>query len=321
MLITLPSAEFAERLSLERLNPGFEDAGEIQGGVLAYAGLALAGYLENVTPGRCVLFGSSELGYLDSLAQDDATARLGDFFAMQVACVLVASSKVVEPWILDVATEKGVAVYRSGLSPQSIQAAVSKRLRDWLAPVETIHGVMMDVSGMGVLLLGESGVGKSECALELIERGHRLVADDAVVVKRISDEVAIAEPREALRHAMELRGIGLIDVRALFGMGSITERKQIELVIRLEMSHPDTPYERLGVDQATTEVCGVDLPYLVIPVLEGKNLSILVEVAAMNQHLRNLGINTARDLTDDLDRRLAAKIAARRVDLDPPSFD
>lgn len=310
--ISLPAAALAERLSLDRLNPGFEDAGVIEGSQCYYAGLALAGYLANVRSNRCVLLGSSELGYLASLDEAEARARLGELLEQGVGCLLVAADDDPPALVLDVATQARCGVYHSPtIPPRAVQPAVSEQLRDWLAPREIIHGVMMDVSGMGVLILGDSGIGKSECALELIKRGHRLVADDAVVLKRISDIEVRAEPPETLKHAMELRGIGLIDVRSLFGMGSISERVQVELVVRLEEADPSRRYERLGVDQESLEICGVPVPYLVIPIREGKNLSILVEVAAMNQHLRNLGVNTAKDITEDLERRLEEKARAR----------
>lgn len=307
MLRTLPSLDLARRLSLLRLNAGFEDKGVLEGASVAYAGLGLAGYQGNSRPGRVILLGPSEFGYLASLSEAAARGAMAALFTQRVACLIVATEDEVPGYVLQEATLAEVAVYRSPFPPASVQPTVTEALRDWLAPVETMHGVMVDVSGMGVLILGESGIGKSECALELIRHGHRLVADDAVRVKRISDGVAVAEAPDGFRHAMELRGIGLIDVRSLFGMEAICDRKQIELVVRFELPSPERRYERLGIEQQATRICGVELPYLVIPIREGKNMAILVEVAAKNQHLRNLGINSAEEIAKSLERRIEQK--------------
>lgn len=305
MKARIPVPQLVEKFDLVCLQEGFEDPNWIEGSSVYYAGLALAGYLEHLGPQRAVLFGISEAGYLASLDPDEAREALARFLEIPHSCLICQAEIEVPAWLPKLAQEKGLGVYQaSRLKASAIQPLLSQYLRDCLAPQETIHGVMMDVSGTGVLLQGPSGIGKSECALELIKRGHRLVADDAVVVKRISDRVAVAEPRKLWRHAMELRGLGLIDVRSLFGMGAISDRIQIELVIRLEKWDPERTYERLGIEPSTREIAGVPIPFLVIPVIEAKNLSILVEVAAMNQHLRNLGVNSARELTEELEARL-----------------
>lgn len=304
----LPVAQLVEHLGLRRMNPGFEDTRSIEGSTVFYAGLAMAGYLDHIPFRRVVLMGSSELGYLQNLPEHEARAHASRFLALDLGCVLAASEEWVPDWFLELASASEVAVYYTrDLESAAIQPRVSEYLREALAPRETIHGVMMDVSGIGVLMVGSSGIGKSECALELIKRGHRLVADDAVLLKRITDELVVAEPPGTMRHAMELRGIGLIDVRALFGMAAISDRAKVELVVRLEPADPKVSYERLGLNTRTYEVAGVEVPYLVIPVIEAKNLSALVEVAAMNQHLRNLGVHSAKQLTDELERRLAER--------------
>lgn len=320
MRISLRSRDVAERLGLKRMNPGFEDGGVLEGSAVFFAGLALAGYLDHIRPHRLVLMGESELGYLESLAPDRARGSVARVLSLELGCLLASSDRWVPEYVVEEATARGVAVYYSrDIEPQALQPLVSEYLRDLLAPRETIHGVMMDISGVGVLLRGPSGIGKSECALELIKRGHRLVADDAVLLKRLSDRLVVAEPPEGLKHAMELRGIGLIDVRALFGMGAISEHKEVQLVVRLEKWDPSGSYERLGIDQETCEVAGVSVPYVVVPVIEAKNLSILIEVAAMNQHLRNLGINSARLLTDELEARLARRTALLKAQTEQES--
>jgi HPr kinase/phosphorylase len=310
MHLSIRARDVAERLGFKRMNPGFEDERVLEGSAVFFAGLAMAGYLEHVRPHRMILIGESELGYLEGLGEEKARANVVRVLDLELGCVLATSDRWVPQYLVEEATQRRVAIYYSrDISPQALQPRVSEFLRDQLAPRETIHGVMMDISGVGVLLQGPSGIGKSECALELIKRGHRLVADDAVLLKRLTDQMVVAEPPEGLKHAMELRGIGLVDVRALFGMGAISERKEVDLVVRLEKWDPAVSYERLGVDQKSCEVAGVERPYVVIPVIEAKNLSILIEVAAMNQHLRNLGIHSARLLTDALEARLAEKAA------------
>ncbi len=312
--------KLVQSLKLARMNEGFEDTRYIEGSGVFYAGLALAGYLNHLTPNRCVLMGASEVGYLQSLPQDEAIRHASQFLSRGLGCVLATSEEWVPEWFLELANQEKVGIYYStSLDGRGLQPFVSDFLRDHLAPRQTVHGVMMDVSGIGVLLLGASGIGKSECALELIKKGHRLVADDAVVLKRLSDRLVMAEPKEALKHAMELRGIGLIDVRALFGMGAISESKQVELVIRLETGDPSVSYERLGIETKTYDVAGVPVPYMLIPVIEGKNLSILIEVAAMNQHLRNLGVHSALELTNQVQKRLEQKIAAQAKGAAKPS--
>ena len=306
--LEIPVSRVAEHLELRRMNPGFDDTRTIEGSTVFYAGLAMAGYLDHIPLRRVVLMGESELGYLQNLPEHEARAHARRFLELDLGCVLSASEEWVPSWFVELATASGVGVYYTrDLESAAIQPRVSEYLREALAPRETVHGVMMDVSGIGVLMVGSSGIGKSECALELIKRGHRLVADDAVLLKRITDELVVAEPPGTMRHAMELRGIGLIDVRALFGMAAISDRSKVELVVRLEPADPDVSYERLGLDTQTYDVCGVQVPYLVIPVIEAKNLSALVEVAAMNQHLRNLGVHSARELTEELERRLAER--------------
>lgn len=309
MKTTLRAAELAVRLELERLNPGFDDPGVIEGSAVGYAGLALAGWLSKTLPGRCVLLGESELGYLAGLAPAEAEPRIDGLLGLGLGCLLVAREVAVPETLLTRATLRGVGVYRSKLTDRALQPVLAELLRDWLAPRETTHGVMVDVFGVGVLLMGESGIGKSECALELVKRGHRLVADDGVVLKRLTDDTVVASSQPGWRHAMEIRGIGLIDVRALFGMGAIGKPTRVSLAIRFEKLRPDAAYERLGLDTVTSPVFGVPVPTLVIPVIEGKNLSILVEVAAMNQHLKSLGLDPAREMTEALAKRLVAKTA------------
>lgn len=272
---------------------------------MAYAGLALAGYLDHLQDSRVVLLGESELGYLAKLPPEKRADRWRQFCAQpDLPCAITCHSSRLDPELLAVADEVDLPIMGSSLPPRALMPRLVDYLRHVLAPQKHLHGVAVDVYGMGLLLLGKSGVGKSECALELVKRGHRLISDDVIILKKVSDDRIITVCSDQLRHHMELRGVGLIDIRSIFGVGSVSEGKEVDVIIRLEEAKRDHVYERLGLDQQHMTIMGVPIPLLVVPVTEGKNLSIVIEAAAMNQHLRQLGINSARELTDRVFRRL-----------------
>ena len=272
---------------------------------MSYAGLALAGYLDHVQRDRGVLVGESELGYLYQLSEETRLDRWTRFMnADDLPCVITSHLDDIPQWALDIADRAATPILSSKLPPKQLMPMLIEFLRHELAPRQNIHSVAMDVYGMGILLTGKSGVGKSECALELIKRGHRLVSDDVVTLKKISDTTLLAVCPGNLRHHMELRGVGLIDIPALFGIGAISEGKKIDLMIRLEDAVRGKAYERLGLEQRYSSILEVDIPLLIVPVTEGKNLSIVIEAAAMNQHLRMLGINSARMFTDQFFKRI-----------------
>ena len=276
----------------------------IQGSYVSYAGLSLAGYLAEIQSHRVVLFGESEVGFLAQLPKRKLRERLEALFSKDIACILSGDGIALDAEVIDIAEAHNLPVLRSTMPSHVLLPRVTKFLRYALAPRQITHGVMIDVFGWGVLLVGQACIGKSECALELVKRGHRLIADDAVLIKRIADDKCVAFCSETLRHYMEIRGIGLIDIPSLFGIGAIAERKEIDLIINLERAVSGRRYERLGLEQETSEILGVPIPMITVPVIEGKNLSILVEVAAMNQHLRSLGVNTALSVANRLMRRL-----------------
>lgn len=224
--------------------------------------------------------------------------------AHDLPCVITSHLDDIPPWALELADSAGTSILASSLPPKQLMPMLIEFLRHELAPRKNIHSVAMDVYGMGILLTGKSGVGKSECALELVKRGHRLVSDDVVTLKKISDTTLLAVCPGNLRHHMELRGVGLIDIPALFGIGAISEGKKVDLMIRLEDAVRGKAYERLGLEQKHSNILEVEIPLLVVPVTEGKNLSIVIEAAAMNQHLRMLGINSARTFTDQFFKRI-----------------
>jgi len=267
-------------------------------------GLALAGFHEYLQPERVFVFGESEVRYLESL---DAAARmnmLAAAFSHDIPCVLITGGWNPPVELLQASERYHVPLLRTPVATPVAIAKVSAILDDALAVRQVIHGVLLDVLGLGVLIIGDSGIGKSECALDLVVRGHRLVADDTVEVRRRGDTVVIGTCPELTRHHMELRGLGVINIRDLFGVASTRSSKRVELVVQLERWDPGREYDRLGVDENTHEMFGVRIPLIGMPVAPGRNLAILVEVAARNQLLRSKGLNAARDLAARLERQL-----------------
>ena len=268
-------------------------------------GLALAGYHEYLRPGRVLIYGDSELRYLLSLAPDVRLAALTRSFAAGVPCVLAATDLPLPAELPAVADAAAVPLLRTPISTPLAIGKLMSMLEDRLASREVVHGVLMDVLGLGVLMVGESGIGKSECALDLLGRGHRLVADDVVEVRRRAETVIIGTSPAATRYVMEIRGLGLVNVRDLFGVASTRTSKRVEFVVEFERWDTARNYDRLGLDLPQHELLGLQVPKATMPVAPGRNIATLVEVAARNQLLRARGIHTARDFVSALDARLA----------------
>ena len=263
-------------------------------------GLPLAGFFDHFEPERIQLIGKVEYLYLNSLSLEEKEKRLTAFFAAKPVAVIVTSSMDVSELALSVAEKYGVPVMRTKETTSEFMAALIAFLNLKLAPRITRHAVLVEVYGEGILLLGDSGVGKSETAIELVKRGHRLIADDAVEIKRVSKKTLVGEAPEIIRHYVELRGVGIIDVRRLFGMGAVKESEKIDLIINLEPWVQGKMYDRLGLDEQFTEILGIDIPSLTIPVRPGRNLSIIIEIAAMNNRLKRMGYNTAEEFNNRL---------------------
>jgi HPr kinase/phosphorylase len=267
-------------------------------------GLALAGFDVYLQPGRILIFGQSEVSYLRSLPTDARRASLARAFSHPIPCVLVTGGQSVPDELAEEAERAAVPVIGTALTTPVAITKLEGFLEDILAERTIVHAVLIDILGLGVLITGESGIGKSECALDLILRGHRLVADDTVEVRRRAESVLIGTCPELTRHHMEIRGLGLINVRDLFGVASTRTSKRVELVVRLERWEPGREYERLGLDEQFDEVLGLRVPLITMPVAPGRSLANLVEVAARNQLLRSRGHHAARKLVAKLDRRL-----------------
>jgi HPr kinase/phosphorylase len=267
-------------------------------------GLALAGFHEYLHSGRVLIYGESEVRFLEGLDPPNRRQALSRSFAMDVPCVLITGGLDAPADVIRQADEAGVPLLMTRVGTATAIGKLTALLEDRLAVREVIHGVLLDLLGLGVLMVGESGIGKSECALDLVVRGHRLVADDTVEIRRRAASIIVGTCPELTRHHMEVRGIGLINLRDLFGVASTRTSKRVELVVQLERWDPHREYDRLGLDEAYFELLGLKVPLLRLPVAPGRNLAILVEVAARNQLLRTRGINAARDIAARLDARL-----------------
>jgi len=263
-------------------------------------GLQMAGYFEFFDPLRIQLIGKSEESFLKRFTEEKAEKRLRDLFSQKPAAVVICRDLQVGDMYRKIAEEYEVPLLRSNESTSDFEAALIAFLNLHLAPRLTQHGVLVDVYGEGILLLGESGVGKSETAIELVKRGHRLIADDAVEIRRVSSKSLVGTAPDNIRHFIELRGIGIINASRIFGAGSVKLTEKIDLVIKLEPWDVNKAYDRMGLENQTTEILDLKIPSLTIPVKPGRNLAVIIEVAAMNSRQKKLGYNAAEDLLKKL---------------------
>ncbi len=259
-------------------------------------GLALGGFFDNFAYQRIQIFGRGENAYLAKLALDNSYDNIRRFFRHQIPCVIFTHSLRPSEIFFRICEESGCPLLQTGLSSSDFSARIIRVLSNIFAPRETIHGVLVEVFGLGVLIRGESGVGKSETALELVERGHRLVADDAVEIRCVYGNIPLGSgANKVIGHHMEIRGLGIINITHLFGVGAIRDKKQIQLVVEIEHWDSNKDYDRIGSQAATTEILGIQIPYLKIPVKPGRNIPILIETAAMNERLKGMGYYSAKE--------------------------
>jgi len=284
-------------------------------------GLALAGFHEYLQPGRILIYGDSELRFLESLPPVARQLALHKSFEQNVPCLLVTGRLTIPADLVREAETANLPLLSTPVPTAAAIGKITALLEDRLAVREIIHGVLLDVLGLGVLLMGESGIGKSECALDLVCRGHRLVADDTVEVRRRAESIVIGSCPELTRHHMELRGLGLINVRDLFGVAATRTSKRVELVVQLERWEENREYDRLGLDDQYFELLGLRVQLVHMPVAPGRNLATLVEVAARNQQLRARGNNAARALAARLEASLTLPASAGDEDRDEEEGD
>ena len=267
---------------------------EISGADISSPGLVLAGFTDRLPQKRSQVLGETEIMFLRSLDVARRAEVLRGFIAHDPPCIIVTKGLELPDELVRLADEFGVPLLRSSLKTGEFFQRIKPFLEDEFAPSTAIHGSLADVYGVGLLFVGQSGIGKSECVLDLVERGHRLVADDVVLVRRRGVDVLIGRAIEHQQFHMEIRGIGIIDVRALFGIRSVRQQKRIEVVVQLEHWSDEATYDRTGLIQETTRVLGVDLPRVVIPLNPGKNITVISEVVAMRHLLRYAGVDSAR---------------------------
>lgn len=269
-------------------------------------GLQFSGFFDFFASDRIQIIGKVEMTYLECLPSDLREQRLEQFFEYNFPCTIVTRNMEIPEYMLAAAKKYKKPLLRSFMVTTSLIHKLIIYIDSVLAPTTTRHGVLVDVYGVGVLLMGESGIGKSETALELIKRGHRLVADDAVDIKRVAENRLIGESPPLIRHFMEIRGVGIIDIKAMYGVGAVINNKPLELVIFMEVWDNKKEYDRLGLTQEYAEILGVKLPKIVIPVKPGRNLAIIVEVAARSWRLKNMGYFAAQELNDRLNNMINA---------------
>ncbi len=262
-------------------------------------GLPLTGFFEHFDPQRIELLGLVEYTYLHGLSPQERRAAFDKLFSYDIPALIITRSLEPYPECIEMAEKYDRTILRTSETTSAFMSALIGFLNHSLAPRITRHGVLLEIYGEGVLLLGESGIGKSETAIELVKRGHRLIADDAVEIKRAGNRLQGTAP-VLIRHYIELRGIGVVDVRQLFGMGAVKEQQEIDLIINLEQWRNDKVYDRLGAESFYTEVLDVKIPTLTVPVQPGRNLAVIIEVAAMNNRQKKMGYNAALEFTQQI---------------------
>ncbi len=273
----------------------------ISGTELNRPGLALGGFFDNFRWERIQVVGRGENAYIMEAALKGNKDSLRSFFKFKMPCILLTHKLRPSPELIALANEFQVPLLLCGLETASLVAELSIYLEEKLSPTLTMHSVLVDVYGIGLLITGDSGIGKSECALELIKRGHMMVADDVVLLQHLPGGILIGKPaNEMMQHHMEVRGLGIIDVKQLFGMSAVLNQSRIELVIHLEMWDENKEYDRIGLEDHNLEILGMKVPRIVMPVRPGRNIAILIEVSALHQRLKARGINTALEMQKNL---------------------
>ncbi|MBE6691800.1 MAG: HPr(Ser) kinase/phosphatase [Ruminococcaceae bacterium] len=262
---------------------------------LSRPGLPFAGYFTDFENERIQLIGNMEHSYLASLSCESRRESLKEFFAHNVKAVVVTTDLSIFDELLEEAKNSKTPLFSSSSTTSALMAAITSSLNVSLAERITQHGVLVEVYGEGILILGDSGVGKSETAIELVKRGHRLIADDMVEIKKVSAITLVGAAPELIRHYIELRGIGIVDVKRIFGMGSVKDSEKIDLIINFENWVQGKMYDRFGLDTEYTEILGINIPSITIPVKPGRNLAVIIEIAAMNHRQKKMGFNTAEE--------------------------
>jgi HPr kinase/phosphorylase len=270
-------------------------------------GLVLAGFIERFPAHRLQVLGETEVTYLKMLDPEVRRRNLTTFFSFPIPCVFITKGQQPGPDLIDIAAAAGVAIICSRLKTNEFYTQIKPWLEDEFAPTVNLHGSLADIFGVGLLFVGRSGIGKSECVLDLVERGHRLVADDLVIAHRRSADVVIGRGHELQRHHMEIRGVGLVDIPAIFGVRAVRQQKRIEVVVQLEEWDHNAPVDRTGLDTDATTILDVELPKMRVPLNPGKNITVIAEVIAMNHLLKYSGVDPAEKFNERLMRQMRGR--------------
>jgi HPr kinase/phosphorylase len=303
---SIPIENLIRVLNLEVVYEGKSLTIDIETSDINRPGLQFAGFFDYFAQERIQVIGKVEMTYLDCMDPVIRSERLDRFFGSGIPCLVISRNMEVPEYLIESARKFGCPILRSRKVTTSMIHRMIAYLDSELAPRITRHGVLVDVYGVGILLMGESGIGKSETALELIKRGHRLVADDAVEIKKVAENRLIGDSPELIRHFMEIRGIGIIDIKAMYGVGAVINTKAIDIVIYLEFWDNNKEYDRLGLTDEYMEILGVKLPKIILPVRPGRNLAVVVEVAVRNWRLKHMGYNAAQELDNRLNSLIQA---------------
>ncbi len=303
----IQAADFAQALELTLLSPSTKKEWDIRTADLNRPGMQFCGFYEYFAFERPQVVGKVEMTYLENLTAKKRRDMLKTYFSFDIPCVIICRGMKPPEELLEEAAARDIAVYQTSLVTTKLTFLAINYLNRCLAPRVTRHGVLVSVDGLGVLLTGESGVGKSEAALELVRRGHQLVADDVVDICRVSDNRLVGECPEMVRHFMEIRGIGIIDIRTMYGVSAVAQNRSIDLVMNMEHWVSGKAYDRLGLHEEYVTILGVKVPSQTLPVRPGRNIAIIIEVAVRNLSLRRLGYSAAHEL----DKRMQAMIAKR----------
>ncbi|MBQ7954963.1 MAG: HPr kinase/phosphorylase [Lachnospiraceae bacterium] len=300
--------DFIEKMKLENLTPEIELKGiKMTQSDINRPALQMTGYFEHFDSTRVQVIGFVEYTYMEGMSDEEKKIRYDKFMSYEVPCVIFSRDLKPDEIFMEVARKYNRPVLSTKMTTSAFTAEAIRWLNVKLAPCISVHGVLVDVYGEGVLITGESGIGKSEAALELIKRGHRLVTDDVVELRKVSDETLVGSAPDITKHFIELRGIGIVDVKALFGASSVKDTQQVDLVIRLEEWDKDREYDRLGLEQEYTEYLGNKVVCHTLPIRPGRNLAVICESAAVNHRQKKMGYNAAQELYARVQNSLAKR--------------
>ncbi len=313
-----------QRLQIVSLTGEVGFSKEIKDKNIHRPGLALAGYVKLFTFDRVQIFGNTEMHYLEQLKESERLKALKTIFAFEIPCIFVTNNNKVDDAFLKLAMDRGITIFQSPFETTKMVYFLSDFLDDQFSRQTVVHGSFVDVYGIGLLLVGRSGIGKSEIALDLVERGHRLVSDDVVMITRKGEGILMGSGTDLVKHFMEIRGLGLIDVRSMFGIRAIRFQKRVELVIELMEWRPDEEYTRTGLDDEEMLILDVPIPSVKLPIFPGKNVTVICEVIALNYLLKHYGYDAAKEFTKRLEVVISEKskhIGQRAIDYFEHDFE